>query len=108
MSSGINPRDFTDAVGKALEEAQDLAREKGNMQVSPLHVAAIVFGEKHSVAQRSVEGAGASVSAVTSVISRAIRKLPSQSPAPLEVGLNADLIRTLQRATKVQKENGDG
>ena len=45
-------RKVTDATGKALEESFNVARDNGNSQADPLHLAVVLFQGDDSIGAR--------------------------------------------------------
>jgi ATP-dependent Clp protease ATP-binding subunit ClpB len=54
----MNPETFTEKTNKALSEAQELARENGNAQLTPIHLAVTLFADPEGIARRIASKAG--------------------------------------------------
>ena len=52
IASIMTDRKITDATGKAIEESLNLARDNGNSQADPLHLAVVLFRDENSIGAR--------------------------------------------------------
>lgn len=107
-TNNMTERTVTDATAKALEKTLALARDNGNSQAEPVHLAVALFDGDESIGARvctKVEGSDANL--VRRSLQRELLKKPSQTPAPLEASMSSSLAQLLQRATKAAKANGD-
>ncbi|GAA5798129.1 P-loop containing nucleoside triphosphate hydrolase protein [Helicostylum pulchrum] len=104
--SGMN---FTDKVEKALASAQALAREFGNSQIHPAHVACALFDETEGppLFKSIVEKAGAEASSVERGYKKMMVQLPSQDPAPTDISIGSQTAKLLRAAEKHMKDQKD-
>ncbi|KAG2236266.1 P-loop containing nucleoside triphosphate hydrolase protein [Thamnidium elegans] len=104
--SGMN---FTDKVEKALASAQALAREFGNSQIHPAHIACALFDETEGAPlfKSIVEKAGAEASSVERGYKKMMVQLPSQDPAPTDISIGPQTAKLLRAAEKYMKDQKD-
>jgi ATP-dependent Clp protease ATP-binding subunit ClpB len=104
--SGMN---FTDKVEKALGIAQNLAREFGNSQIMPAHIACALFDETEGSAlfKSIIEKAGGDPVAVERGYKKLMVQLPSQDPAPTEISISPQTGKILRNAEKYMKDQKD-
>ncbi|KAI8368770.1 putative HSP100 protein [Blakeslea trispora] len=104
--SGMN---FTDKVEKALAKAQALARDFGNSQIMPAHIACALLDETEETPlfKSILEKAGADPGLVEREYKRMLTKLPSQDPAPVEVSIGPQTAKLLRAAEKNMKDQKD-
>ncbi|OBZ87908.1 hypothetical protein A0J61_04043 [Choanephora cucurbitarum] len=104
--SGMN---FTDKVEKALAKAQALARDFGNSQIMPAHIACALLDETEDTPlfKSILEKAGADPGLVEREYKRMLTKLPSQDPAPVEVSIGSQTAKLLRAAEKNMKDQKD-
>ena len=107
----MNPDKFTHKTNEALVAAHELALNSGHAQLTPLHLASALLQDANGILRQAVAGAsGGNDSAVTSferVVGHALKKIPSQQPAPDEVPASTSLIKCIRRAQSSQKSRGD-
>lgn len=104
----MTDRTVTDAAAKAIADAIALARDNGNSQADPLHLAIVLFQSDESLGSRiCLKVDGSQIIAVRRNLNRVLVKKPSQIPAPLEAPPSSSLTLLLQRASKAAKSNGD-
>jgi len=105
----MDPNKITQAVAEIVNAARDLALEEQQQQLSPLHVAAIMFELPEGVAKQAVlkSSSEEAYRSLTRNIRRAISRLPKMEPAPDEVYMGGDLKKAFSAATKLQKDKGD-
>jgi ATP-dependent Clp protease ATP-binding subunit ClpB len=104
--SGMN---FTDKVEKALSIAQNLAREFGNSQIMPAHIACALFDETEGSAlfKSIIEKAGGEPTTVERGYKKLMVQLPSQDPAPTEISISPQTGKILRNAEKYMKDQKD-
>ncbi|CAM0954531.1 unnamed protein product [Alopecurus aequalis] len=107
----MNPDNFTHKTNEALVAAHEAASEAGHAQITPLHLAAALAGDKSGILRQAVaQASGGNASAGDSferVLAGALKKLPSQSPPPDSVPASTALIKAIRRAQSAQKKRGD-
>lgn len=87
--------------------AKQLAKEQGHAMMLPIHIAVALFADEGGLANRMAEKAGADSKALTRNFNRKLNRIPSQYPAPDEVRLSPACSEVLNKATKLQGQNGD-
>ncbi|KAI3436547.1 hypothetical protein D9Q98_005963 [Chlorella vulgaris] len=102
---------FTAKVGELLTAAQELAQEHDHQQVTPLHVAIVMFEDEGGLARAALSKHAASPDSFNSVL-RMLRKQLVRLPAVstdegTEVYISQDLKKALQAASKAAKKKGD-
>lgn len=107
----MNPDNFTHKTNEALVAAHEAASDAGHAQITPLHLAAALAGDKAGILRQAVaQASGGNASAGDSferVLAGALKKLPSQSPPPDSVPASTALIKAIRRAQSAQKKRGD-
>lgn len=103
MSSG----EFTEMASKVLKAAMDLGRSKGNLQLDPVHVMAVLLKDKASLPSQVLSRVGGDVTQLQEEIDRQLSSLSSQSPAPEELSPNNAMRAALAEAEKLRQKNGD-
>jgi len=99
--------EFTDAAEKALQGAQHLARENSHASLTPLHLAAAMFAQPDSLASKILERMGKNVTEVRRAFSKAVVRIPSQTPAPQTASPTNGFSAALANADKARKTMGD-
>jgi ATP-dependent Clp protease ATP-binding subunit ClpB len=91
-----------------------LAQTKGHIEVTPLHLASVLFSDPNQLgvqllqkAQVSGGGTHVTVEGVQESIAKALKKLPSQDPPPSDLRMSARFVKVLQAAQKLQKAQKD-
>ncbi|KAK4515048.1 proteasome regulatory particle base subunit [Mucor velutinosus] len=104
--SGMN---FTDKVEKALGIAQSLAREFGHSQIMPAHIACALFDETEGAPlfKSILEKAGADPKIIERGYRKVMLHLPSQDPAPTDIGIGPQTGKLLRNAEKHMKDQKD-
>lgn len=105
----MNPDKFTHKTNEALAGAHELALNSGHAQLTPLHLAVALISDPSGIFSQAVASSGGdnAQKEVETVFNRALKKLPSQSPAPDEVPASTTLIKVIRRAQAAQKSRGD-
>eukprot|EP00884_Botryococcus_braunii_P013589 jgi/Botrbrau1/22230/Bobra.168_1s0061.1 len=100
---------FTQKVNAALLAAQELAQENGNPQLTPTHLAVVLFEDPEGIAKQAVLKLGneETLKSVIRVLRKRLVRLPAVDPAPDQVDLSADFRKLLQAASKAQKGSND-
>ena len=81
----MTDRKVTDATGKALEESFSVARDNGNSQADPLHLAVVLFQGDDSIGARVCSRVeSVDINVVRKALQKQLLKKPSQTPAPME------------------------
>ena len=101
-------RKITDATGKAIEESFNLARDNGNSQADPLHLAVVLFRDDNSIGARVCSRVDSvDINIVRKALQKQLLKKPTQTPAPMEASPSSAYSQLLQRASKAAKANDD-
>jgi len=101
-------RTITDQTSKTIERSLEIARDNGNSQADPLHLAVALFESDDSIGARVCsKAADVELSVLRRELQKLLLKRPSQRPAPLEAGLSSSLSSLIQKASKTATANGD-
>lgn len=103
----LNPKYWTEKTAEAVTKAKDLAEEHSHVQLSPVHLAVILFSEEDGLARTIAAKAGAQPERVEASLRRLLNKQASQSPAPPDVGAGQAFVRMMREATELQKKQND-
>ncbi|KAL8230733.1 hypothetical protein R6Q57_000511 [Mikania cordata] len=105
----MNPDKFTHKTNEALASGHELAMNAGHAQFTPLHIAVSLISDPNGILRQAITNAGGEEAGNSAerVFNQALKKLPSQSPAPDEVPASTSLIKTIRRAQSLQKSRGD-
>jgi len=108
----MNNFQFTEKSEKTIGQAQELAREFSNSQITPSHLVSAMLDETD-------EGPGSSLlrsiinksGGVPEEIERAFKKLlvrlPTQNPAPIDISFAPQTVQILRKAQDHQKRQKD-
>ncbi|KAK9066581.1 hypothetical protein SSX86_013904 [Deinandra increscens subsp. villosa] len=105
----MNPDKFTHKTNEALASGHEIAMNAGHAQFTPLHIAVSLISDPNGIFRQAISNAGGEEAGNSAerVFNQALKKLPSQSPAPDEVPASTSLIKTIRRAQSLQKSRGD-
>lgn len=103
----LNPKYWTDKTAEAVTKAKELAEEYSHVQLAPVHLAVVLFGEEDGLARSICTKAGAQPEKVESALRRLLNKQATQNPAPPEVGAGQAFVRLMREATEIQKKQND-
>ncbi|KAM9994525.1 hypothetical protein ACTFIZ_007681 [Dictyostelium cf. discoideum] len=103
----FNPEEFTDKTNTILLRTQELAREKSNVQLAPIHLAVTLLNDEDNLAKSIFEKAGGDVPKIDTGFKRLLAKQPVQNPVPPEISPNSLFLQVLRSAARHQKNNGD-
>ncbi|KAK0592410.1 hypothetical protein LWI29_018637 [Acer saccharum] len=106
----MNPDKFTHKTNEAIAGAHELATSAGHVQFTPLHLAVALISDPSGIFSQAVNNAGGGENAsqsVEKVFKEAMKKIPSQTPAPDEIPASTTLIKVIRRAQAMQKARGD-
>ena len=106
---------LTDRASAALQAAVEMARGRGNLEVTPLHLFLSLLeeggagGTLHLILK---EASGDSRAAeareiIAEALERVLRRLSVQQPPPPDIGMSGRLAETLQRADGLRGAQGD-
>ena len=104
-------RTVTDATAKSINGAFSIARDNGQSQADPLHLAVELFRDDDSIGARVCSRISTDppldVNLVRKKLQMRLLKKPAQTPSPMEASPSSSFSQLLQRATKAAKANGD-
>lgn len=105
----MNGLKFTQKAAEALASAQESASEHSHQQLTPVHVATVLFEDPEGLAKTAINKFSNEETwrSVLRVLQRKVVRLPSISPAPDEVFASSELRKCLQQASKLQKKRND-
>lgn len=105
----MDPNKLTQKVAEIVNAARDLALEEQQQQLSPLHVAIVMFEDSEGIAKQACLKASNedSYQSVVRQLRKNLTRLPKLEPAPDEVYMGSDLKKAFAAATKLQKEKED-
>ncbi|ESR53970.1 Chaperone protein ClpB1 [Citrus sinensis] len=105
----MNPDKFTHKTNEAIAMAHELATSAGHAQFTPLHLAVALLSDPSGIFAQAINNAGGENAAQSAerVFNQAMKKLPSQTPAPDEIPASTTLIKVIRRAQAAQKAHGD-
>ena len=89
---------FTVKAQEALQHARDLAADKGNQQLQPLHLLAALLQEDQGVVRPLLQKIGTNLAQLDSIVSGEIDRLPKLSGGSGEVGLSQSTAKLLDSA----------
>ncbi|CEM08347.1 unnamed protein product [Vitrella brassicaformis CCMP3155] len=105
----MDPSKWTDLVKKCFVAAQDHAREKGHLQMSPEHLLLAMLEDDESLAARIFAGGQieGDVTGFRDALKKALQKIPSQQPPPDNILPNHGCQDVIRQAEALQKAAGD-
>ncbi|KAF9918201.1 hypothetical protein BX616_009919 [Lobosporangium transversale] len=108
----MNNFQFTEKTEKTLAQAQELAREFANSQITPIHIASAMMDETDegpgsSLLKSIINKAGGMPDEIERAFKKLLVRLPTQNPAPLEVSLSPQTAQLLRKAQEHQKKQKD-
>lgn len=103
----LNAENFTEKTTETISKATEIARERGNIEVAPLHIASAIFADAEGYGPRLCQKLGCQVDKVTEALNKHIGRLPSQSPAPDQPHFSNSAVGVLRKAQEYQKKNND-
>ncbi|KAI9032912.1 putative HSP100 protein [Phycomyces nitens] len=100
---------FTDKTQQTIVKAQKLARELGNVQIMPAHIACALFDEKDGVSlfKSIIKKAGGDPLALEQAYKAIANKLTTQDPLPAEITLSSSAATILRNAESQMKKQKD-
>ncbi|KAK9844178.1 hypothetical protein WJX81_007123 [Elliptochloris bilobata] len=105
----VDPNKFTEKTLQALNAAQELALEHGHQQVTPLHLAIVVFEDSEGIGRQAVLKCANedALRSIVRVLKKKLVRLPQVSPPPDQAEIGNELRKVLQNAIKLQKKRND-
>jgi len=89
---------FTVKAQEALQHARDLASDKGNQQLQPLHLLAALLQEDQGVVRPLLQKIGTNLPQLDSIVNGEIERLPKISGGSGDVGLSQTAAKLLDAA----------
>ena len=102
-----DPEHFTTQANKAVQAALELARERGHIELHPLHLAYVLFSNESSLAAQLAQRAGVTVQRVLAALEDGLRRLSRQDPPPSDLYPNPAFVKVLKKAAAISKEKKD-
>lgn len=108
----FDPEEYTGIAAKAVSKSVSLAQELCHIEVSPLHLAAVLFKDQTSLGVQLVEkvalgGQHISLADVQGALEKAMKKLSRQEPPPNDIRPNGKFFAVLRKAQQLQKSQKD-
>ena len=97
---------FTESTLQAVQNAQGIARTRGNQTVTPAHLATALLADANSPSARVLERAGGNLQAVQSSLNAVLGGLPKVSGSDGQY-LSPNLAKAFDEAEKVAKTWND-
>jgi ATP-dependent Clp protease ATP-binding subunit ClpB len=101
----MNSDKWTRKSLETIQAAQTLARENGNASIAAVHIALSVFSDE--LGANILQKIGADVKAFDRSLRKLLVKLPTQHPAPAQIGMDNSALRIFQKAEELQGKSGD-
>jgi len=89
---------FTVKAQEALQHARDLAADKGNQQLQPLHLLAALLQEDQGVVRPLLQKIGTNLAQLDAIVKGELDRLPKLSGGAGEVGLSQTTAKLLDAA----------
>ncbi len=99
----LDPAVFTEKTREALAAAHQLASDRGNARIEPVHVLAALTADANGLGARLLAKAGAK----PLDLSATLGALPRQTPAPEQIQPSPELLKVLNAADADRKARGD-
>ncbi len=101
----MNTDKWTRKSLECVQSAQSLARENGNASISAIHLGIVVFTDELGA---NILGKIGDAKAFERSLRKLLVKLPTQHPAPAQIGMDNSVLKVLQKAEDLQaKSEGD-
>ncbi|UCC45129.1 MAG: AAA family ATPase, partial [Candidatus Zixiibacteriota bacterium] len=101
----MNPNRFTQKSIEAINDAQALAQEQGNPQMTPEHLLAAMLSQSEGLVPQVIKKVGADLTSVTRGLEEALNALPKQEGGQLYP--SNELSQIFIKAEKELKQFGD-
>ncbi|MFO1537397.1 MAG: Clp protease N-terminal domain-containing protein, partial [Actinomycetota bacterium] len=104
----LDPNTFTRKTGEALGAAQATAQERGNPQVTPVHLLAALLGQPESVVIPTIERVGVSTKTIRDRVEADLARLPkAYGVTTQEAKLSPGAYQVLEAADAERRTLGD-
>lgn len=108
VKMSFDPNNATTATMRALQEAISLAEAHSNPELTPAHIAYVLFRTDGGLATRIANKLNVVVRQLVQSLQDLVNKLPKQTPAPSNVHWNHSCRNVLNTAEKLRVANKDG
>ena len=83
----MDPNKFTRKTQEAIQNAAELAQDNSHAQISPVHIAIVLFEDPEGLAKQAVlrEGSDETLRSILRVLKKKLVRLPSVDPPPERV-----------------------
>lgn len=100
---------FTQKVEQYLQAAAGMAQEEQHQQLSPIHLAIVMFEDPEGMARQAVVKASGEEAwkSICRILRKRLVRLPKVEPAPDELYPSKEFSAVLKRAQKEQKHRQD-
>ena len=102
-----DPGKFTEKTITAIQAAHDLARENGNSEMTPVHLAHVLFSEPDDLGAQLLNKAGGDPAAVERGLKRLLVRIPSQDPPPTTITPSHAFAKVLRSAEERCRKMND-
>ncbi|KAF9541663.1 hypothetical protein EC957_002904 [Mortierella hygrophila] len=108
----MNNFQFTEKTEKTIGQAQELAREFSNSQITPAHFVSAMMDETDegpgsSLLKSIINKAGAIPEEIERAFKKLLVRLPTQNPAPIDISFSPQAFQILRKAQEHQKKQKD-
>ncbi|KAF9316691.1 hypothetical protein BGZ91_005512, partial [Linnemannia elongata] len=108
----MNNFQFTEKTEKTIGQAQELAREFSNSQITPTHFVNAMMDETEegpgsSLLKSILNKAGAIPEEIERAFKKLLVRLPTQNPAPIDISFSPQAVQILRKAQEHQKKQKD-
>jgi ATP-dependent Clp protease ATP-binding subunit ClpB len=108
----MNNFQFTEKTERTLGQAQELAREFANSQITPTHIVSAMLDESSegpgsSLLRSIINKAGGIPEEIERAFKKLLVRLPTQSPAPIDISMSPQAVQVLRKAQEHQKKQKD-
>lgn len=98
---------LTEKSQKMIMEAQQVARDNGNIEILPIHLMIALLQDPDGLTKNIFQKCDVDTLAFERGVKSKIAKLPSQKPIQGNISLSRSLADVLQRGQDLKKEQGD-
>ncbi|WP_437201885.1 ATP-dependent chaperone ClpB [Planctomicrobium sp. SH664] len=86
---------------EAIQSAHALAQEKGNRQLTPLHLLAALLQDPQGIPRAILGKIGVKAGQLTTMVDSEIARLPASSGSNMDIGASRELTQVLDEAQKL-------
>lgn len=103
----FQPDKLTVKAQQAVQGAQQLAGERSNSQVLPLHLLKALLNETDGIVRPLFEKIGANVGQLAGIVDGELDRLPKVTGSGAQVGVSSQLMQVLDEAQSIAEGMGD-